>query len=256
MSYCFWKAAIEGTIRHYPKIKIKDIEHQWKNSQWITNNLRHRHCDGVIVADSVGTGKTYSALFGSCQYYVRGLKYRKHKKTSILIVCPNKEVIGKWRRDISQIDDKKPHFLAYIKKITESKHLRRVRVTLSKLFSDNNLVRLTDLQKRKKVNLISAAKNKVIFATKQDIVKYFKGRENKVKRKLEEIIKVAIIDEAHKLKQKSLQQIIDRGLLPHSKKILLTATPFQKEAEELKKIFRAINKEDIATEIIKRSSPN
>jgi len=239
----FWKNAIENTCKDFALLDKKSVSHQLGNSDWICRKLKKQK--GVLLGDGVGTGKTYSALFGALLYYVQYVKYKQFKDTSILIVCPNQAVISKWRRDIFYIDPNKPNLTDYVKNIKETKKQKKSKNKLNQLLDEDNIVYLSEIQRKgKKENLIKGAKHRIIFATTHDIHKYFKGRSNDIKNKLEEIIQIAIIDEAHKLKQHKFTEITkERDFLPKSKKILLTATPFQKEAGELKNLLMFIAKE-------------
>lgn len=247
----FWQHAIEKTCKEFKK-DSKQFKHQWINSQWIYRNLKKQN--GVVLGDSVGTGKTYSALFGALHFYVKGKQNKKHKDTSVLIICPNKEVIAKWRRDLFQIDDNKPNLIDYVKNLKEGKHKKKIKQALRKLLDEENIVYLDELQKKgNEDNLKDDAKHKIIFATNRSIQKYFKGKETEVKKTLKDIIQIVIIDEAHKVKQPGYQEIINvgEGFLPNSEKILLTATPFQKESGEFKKLLKIIGKEEDAKGFIK-----
>lgn len=247
----FWQHAIEKTCEEFKK-DSKQFKHQWINSQWIYRNLKKQN--GVVLGDSVGTGKTYSALFGALHLYVKRKQNKKHKDTSILIICPNKDVIAKWKRDLFQIDDNKPNLIDYVNNLKEGKHKKKIKQALHKLLDEENIVDLDKLQKKgHKENLKDNAKHKIIFATNRSIQKYFKGKETDVKRTLKDIIQIAIIDEAHKVKQPGYQEIInvEEGFLPNSKKILLTATPFQKETGEFKKLLKILGKEEDAKDFDK-----
>ena len=251
MANNYWENSIKKTFTDY-SLDYRPIAHQWKNSEWIARSLKKS--EGVIIGDSVGTGKTFSALFGSLLYYVRNVANKKYKGTSILIVCPNKDLISKWKRDIYQISTSKPCLIDYVGNITKSKHQKKIIGRLYELLDEDNIDNLDNIQQRGYVkNLIKEAKHKIIFATNFTIKQYFSGKKNPVKEKLKQIVQIAIIDEAHKLRQKSYQDIIDvsGGFLPKSKKILLTATPFQKDAGELKKLMKVIGKENDANKFIK-----
>lgn len=249
----FWKNAIENTCKDFDLLDKKSFSHQWGNSDWICRKLNNKKQKGVLLGDGVGTGKTYSALFGALLYYVQHVMYKQYKDTSILIVCPNQAVISKWRRDIFYIDPNKPNLTDYVKNIKETKKQIKSKNKLNQLLDEGNIVYLSEIQRKgKKENLIKGAKHRIIFATTHDIHKYFRGRSNDIKNKLEEIIQIAIIDEAHKLKQPKFDEITNKkDFLPDSKKILLTATPFQKEAGELRKLLRFIDKEKDAEDFKK-----
>lgn len=250
-THCFWQHAIKKTCEDFNK-DFKQFEHQWINGQWIYRNLKKQ--TGVVLGDSVGTGKTYSALFGALHFYIKGKKNKKHKDTSILIICPNMEVRAKWERDLFQIDDNKPNLIDYVSNLKEGKNKKKIKQALHKLLDEKNIVYLDELQKRGyKENLKEDAKNKLIFATNRSIQNYFKGKETEVIKTLKDIVQITIIDEAHKVKQPGYQEILntEEGFLPNSKKILLTATPFQKESGELIKIFKMFDKEEDAKDFIK-----
>lgn len=176
--------------------------------------------DGVLLADSVGMGKTWEAIAAAALILYKKDQPQRNRR-HVLILCPS-NLVTKWEDELvdrSQLRRKLDGWLQQLKHSGHAASARRIHETLSMVFP---IRRNTDVQTRKQRGRFSPPGGTYIVS--QTLIG---GRGHGMAALRRETWDIVIVDEAHGAYARKAIKAIEEGRRRAGTKILLTATPFQ-----------------------------
>ena len=175
--------------------------------------------DGVLLADSVGMGKTWEAIAAAALILYKKDQPQRNRR-HVLILCPS-NLVTKWEDELvdrSPLRRKLDGWLQQLKHGGHAASAHRIHETLSMVYP---IRRGTDLQTRKQRGRFSLPGGTYIVS--QTLIG---GRGHGMAALRRETWDIVIVDEAHGAHaRKAIEKIELRRRA--GTKILLTATPFQ-----------------------------
>ena len=176
--------------------------------------------DGVLLADSVGMGKTWEAIAAAALILYKKDQPQRNRR-HVLILCPS-NLVTKWEDELvdrSPLRRKLDGWLQQLKHGGHAASAHRIHETLSMVYP---IRRGTDLQTRKQRGRFSLPGGTYIVS--QTLIG---GRGHGMAALRRETWDIVIVDEAHSAHARNAIKEIEKGSGRAGTKILLTATPFQ-----------------------------
>lgn len=202
--------------------------HQERAAVWARRRLADRGCrcftahddqDGVLLADSVGMGKTWEAIAAAALILYKWNQPERNRR-HVLILCPS-NLVTKWEDELVDGSPLRSTLATWCDKLVRTGHAaraRRVHETLSAILP---IRRSTDVQTRKQRSRFEPPGGTYIVS--QTLIAR-PGRGLAALRRTR--WDIVIVDEAHSAYARNALHAIE-GSRRAGTKILLSATPFQ-----------------------------